>query len=54
MLLAIIIALTSKDFDRTLACVLEFDAVVDSWDPYLSLTVVTPPSDMSSLKYPHA
>ena len=52
--LAIVIVLKSKDFDRTLACVLELDAVVNSWDPYLSLTVVTPPSDMSSLKYLHA
>ena len=48
--LAIDIALTSKDSDRNLACVLELDAVVNSWEPYLSLAIVTPYSDMSSLK----
>ena len=30
--LAIVIVLKSKDFDRNLACVLELDAVVNSWD----------------------
>ena len=39
---------------RKLASVLELDAVVNLENPYLSLTVVTPPSDMSCLKYPHA